>query len=290
MKIYVFPGQGAQFEGMGKELVNVNPKAKNLFDKADEVLGFKLSEIMFEGSAEDLRQTKVTQPAVFLYSFAKFLELDPTDVDAVAGHSLGELTALVAAQCISFEDGLNLVYKRALAMQEACEASEGTMAAILGLDDKIVEDICASIEEIVVPANYNCPGQLVISGSVAGINKAVAKCQEAGARRAIVLTVGGAFHSPFMVPAEEKLRKAIESTEFITPKYPIYQNVSGAKETDPESIKQNLIAQLTSPVKWTATMNNFIDDGVNIQSEMGAKVLTGFIKKVDRKFETEVHN
>lgn len=290
MKSYVFPGQGAQFEGMGKELYETNSEAKDLFDRANEILGFEITKVMFEGSAEDLRQTKITQPAVFLYALAKMkaagISLDGDAV--VGGHSLGEITALVAAEALDFKDGLTLVSERALAMQAACEQNPGTMAAILGMEDAQVEEITNNISALVVPANYNTKGQLVISGSHEGIEEAVAKCSEAGARRAIVLPVGGAFHSELMQPAQERLSNAIESIDFKVPKVPIFQNVDAQAHTDPEEIKNLLNLQLTSPVKWTQTMQNMINFGVEEQIEAGAKVLTGFIKKIDRKFATQI--
>lgn len=290
MKAYVFPGQGAQFEGMGKDLYEENDSIKSIFDRANEVLGFDLTSVMFNGSAEDLRQTKITQPAIFLYAYAKFKQSNRTlDLnDVVGGHSLGEITALVANETLSFDDGLLLVSERALAMQAACEQNPGTMAAILGLEDVQVEEIVSAIDSLVVPANYNTKGQLVISGSIQGIEEAVAKCNEAGARRSIVLPVGGAFHSDLMAPAQERLSKAIDSIEFKNPKNPIYQNVDGKKHQDPEEIKSLLNKQLTSPVRWTQTMQNMLADGVVSQVESGAKVLTGFMKKIDRKFETEI--
>lgn len=290
MKAYVFPGQGAQFEGMGKDLYESSDIAKELLEKANDILGFRITDVMFEGSAEELKQTKVTQPAIFLHSCIKAkMAGDDFQPDVVAGHSLGEFSALVAAGAMSFEDGLKLVSQRALAMQKACEMQESTMAAILGLDDEVVEKICAEIDEVVVPANYNCPGQLVISGSIEGINKAVEKLTEAGARRALVLPVGGAFHSPLMEPAREELQAAIEATEFKTPNCPIYQNVDAKPTTDAATIKTNLIAQLTSPVRWTQTMLNMIADGVDSFVEVGGtgKVLRGMIRKVDRKMPTE---
>lgn len=289
MLAYIFPGQGAQFEGMGKDLYDQNAKAKYLFDNANSVLGFKITDIMFEGDAEALKQTKVTQPAVFLHSIIKYLTTEEKEIsNAVAGHSLGELTALVANETLSFEDGLELVSRRALAMQAACEKVEGTMAAILGLEDKQIEDICQGIEEIVIPANYNCPGQLVISGSVEGINKAVTLATEAGARRALVLPVGGAFHSPLMEPAKEDLEKAILTTSFNNPSVPVYQNVTAMAEQDPEKIQANLIAQLTAPVRWTQTMKNMSEDGVSKFVEVGAKVLSGFVRRYDRSIPTEI--
>lgn len=285
---YVFPGQGAQFTGMGKDLFDSNEQAKALFKKADEVLGFEISKIMFEGSDEELKQTKVTQPAVFIHSVVAYLCADATQPVATAGHSLGEFSALVAAGALSFEDALSLVSKRALAMQKACEIQPSTMAAILGLEDAVVEDICAQItDEVVVPANYNCPGQLVISGSVPGVELACEKLLEAGARRALMLPVGGAFHSPLMKPAREELAAAIEETEFNTPNCPIYQNVDGLPYSDPKKIKENLINQLTAPVRWTQTVENMTADGINSFVESGpGKVLQGLIKKVDRKLET----
>lgn len=289
MNAYVFPGQGSQFEGMGKDLYESSDIAKKWFEKANDVLGFRISDIMFEGTAEDLKQTKVTQPAVFIHSIVTAkMAGDEFKPDAVAGHSLGEFSSLVAAGVLDFEDGLKLVYQRAMAMQKACEMVEGTMAAILGLDDNVVEEVCESIGEVVVAANYNCPGQLVISGSVPGVEKAVEKLNEAGARRAILLQVGGAFHSPLMMPAQEELQKAIESTEFSKPNCPIYQNVDAMPHNDPEEIKKLLIAQLTSPVRWTQTMVNMIEGGVKEFVEVGGngKVLQGFVKKIDRKFPT----
>lgn len=286
MKVYVFPGQGAQFEGMGKDLYENSDLAKELMEQANEVLGFRITDVMFEGNAEDLKQTKITQPAIFIHSIVK-AKMAGADFqpEATAGHSLGEFSALVAANALSFEDGLKLVQQRADAMQAACEAVEGTMAAIVGLDDEVIEKICGEIEEVVVPANYNCPGQLVISGSVAGIEKAVEQLQAAGARRAIVLNVGGAFHSPLMQPAKDKLKAAIENTVFKTPTCPVYQNVNAKAETDPVVIQQNLIDQLTSPVRWTQTMLNMIADGASEFVEVGGtgKVIRGFIKRVDRK-------
>ena len=288
-KAYVFPGQGSQFEGMGKEQFESSELAKSMYQKADEILGFSLSEVMFSGSAEDLKQTKITQPAVFLQSVvaAKLAGADFQPF-AVAGHSLGEFSALVAAGAMSFEDGLTLVSKRALAMQKACEMVDSTMAAIVGLEDEVVEKICAEIDEVVVAANYNCPGQLVISGSVKGIEAAVPKLQEAGAKRAIVLAVGGAFHSPLMMPAQEELQAAIEATNIVAPQCPIYQNVDAKPQTSPEVIKANLIAQLTAPVRWTQTMKNMIADGVEEFVEVGGtgKVITGMIRRVDRRFPT----
>lgn len=287
MKAYVFPGQGAQFEGMGKDLYESSTEARTLFERANEILGYSISEVMLEGSAEDLKQTKITQPAIFLHSVIKAkLTGDAFQPDVVAGHSLGEFSALVASGALNFEDGLQLVQQRALAMQKACEAVESTMAAIVGLEDEKVEAVCNSItDEIVVAANYNCPGQLVISGTVAGIEKAVALLKEEGARRAIVLNVGGAFHSPLMAPAKEELQNAIEKTAFQAPKCPIYQNVNAQKTSEPTIIQQNLIEQLTSPVRWTQTMLNMIEDGVTEFVEVGGtgKVIRGMILRVNRK-------
>ena len=287
MKAYVFPGQGAQFEGMGKDLYENSEQAHTLFEQANSILGYRLSDVMFEGSKEALKQTKVTQPAIFLHSVIKAaLAGDNFQPDVVAGHSLGEFSALVANGVLSLEDGLKLVQQRAFAMQKACDAVESTMAAIVGLADEKVEAVCDAItDEIVVAANYNCPGQLVISGSIPGVEKAVEKLKEAGARRAIILNVGGAFHSPLMAPAEAELKAAIEKTTFQTPKCPIYQNVNAQKATDPKVIQQNLIAQLTSPVRWTQTMLNMIEDGVTEFVEVGGtgKVIRGMILRVNRR-------
>ncbi|MEZ4957518.1 MAG: ACP S-malonyltransferase [Saprospiraceae bacterium] len=287
MKAYIFPGQGSQFEGMGKDMYESSSLAKDLFEQANDILGYRISDIMFDGSAEDLKETKVTQPAVFLHSIIKAkMAGDGFQPEAVAGHSLGEFSALVAAGAMSFQDGLQLVQQRALAMQKACEAVDSTMAAVLGLDDEAVENICAAIDDIVVPANYNCPGQLVISGSISGIETAVQKLQEAGARKAIVLQVGGAFHSPLMQPAKDELEAAIASTNLVKPICPIYQNVNAKAETDPEVIRVNLVEQLTAPVRWTQTMENMIADGVSEFIEVGGtgKVLRGFVMRVDRRF------
>jgi [acyl-carrier-protein] S-malonyltransferase len=289
MKAYIFPGQGSQFEGMGKDMYENNGYAKELFEQANEVLGYRITDVMFEGSAEDLKQTKITQPAVFLHSIVR-AKMAGNDFQpgAVAGHSLGEFSALVAAGAMPFEDGLRLVQHRALAMQKACEAVESTMAAVIGLADEEVERICAEIDDVVVPANYNCPGQLVISGSVSGIERAVEKCKEAGATKAIVLQVGGAFHSSLMQPAQDDLQAAIENTNFATPVCPVYQNVTALPETEPGKIQQNLVAQLTAPVRWTQTIKNMMADGVTEFIEVGGtgKVLRGFIMRVDRRFPT----
>jgi [acyl-carrier-protein] S-malonyltransferase len=287
MKAFVFPGQGAQFPGMGKALYEENPEAKALFENANEIFGFRLTDIMFEGSDEELKQTKVTQPAIFLHSVILAKTNPDFAPDMVAGHSLGEFSALVANGTLSFEDGLRLVYQRALAMQEACEINPSTMAAILGLPDERVEEICAAItEEIVVPANYNCPSQLVISGSNRGIEIACAKMKAAGAKRALPLPVGGAFHSPLMQPAAEKLKAAIESTKFNQPTCPIYQNVSTIAVIEVSEIKANLIAQLTAPVKWTQSVQNMAKDGAIQFVECGpGKVLQGLVKKIHPEAE-----
>jgi [acyl-carrier-protein] S-malonyltransferase len=286
MKAYVFPGQGAQFSGMGKDLYENSEIAKSMFDQANEILGFDIQKIMFEGTDEELKQTKVTQPAIFLHSTILAACLgDAFKPDMVAGHSLGELSALVANKVLKFEDGLKLVYKRALAMQAACEAVPSTMAAILGLEDDVVEKICTEIDGVVVAANYNCPGQLVISGSIPAVDEACIKLTEAGAKRALKLPVGGAFHSPLMEPAREELAAAIEATEFSTPICAVYQNVNASAVTDPQTIKDKLVAQLTAPVKWTQIMQNMIADGATEVIEVGpGKVLQGLFKKVDRAF------
>lgn len=282
-KAYVFPGQGAQFVGMGKDLYDQFEIARDMFAKADEILGFSISNEMFNGTDEGLRQTKITQPAIFLHSViaAKCLGNDFAP-DMVAGHSLGEFSALVANGTLNFEDGLKLVYQRAMAMQEACEMKPSTMAAVLGLEDAKVEEICGSISSgVVVPANYNCPGQLVISGDIEAINEACEKLKAAGAKRALVLQVGGAFHSPLMKPAEEKLASAIENTHFNTPSCPVYQNVSAKAETDPQTIKDNLLKQLTAPVKWTQCVQAMVTDGATNFVELGpGKVLQGLVKKI----------
>ena len=286
-KVYVFPGQGAQFSGMGKELYEQSAEAKAMFERADDILGFRITDVMFEGSAEELKQTKVTQPAVFLHSviLAKVLGVEPS---AVAGHSLGEFSALVVAGALSFEDGLRLVAKRAEAMQRACELEPGTMAAVLRLEDKVIEDICESVDGVVVAANYNCPGQLVISGAVEAVNEACVKLKEAGARRALVLPVGGAFHSPLMEPARKELAEAIEAADFKEPTCPIYQNVDAKPHTLPAEIKQNLIAQLTAPVRWTQIIEQMSADGFSSYVELGpGTVLNGLITKISPAAEVE---
>lgn len=286
-KVYVFPGQGAQFSGMGKELYEQSAEAKVMFEKANEILGFRITDIMFEGSAEDLKQTKVTQPAVFLHSvvLAKVLGVEPA---AVAGHSLGEFSALVVAGALSFEEGLQLVAKRAMAMQKACEATKGTMAAVLALPDKTIEGVCEKVDGVVVAANYNCPGQLVISGAVEAVNDACEQLKAAGARRALVLSVGGAFHSPLMEPARQELAEAIENADFKTPICPIYQNVDAKPHTNPAEIKRNLIAQLTSPVRWTQIIEQMSADGFKFYTELGpGNVLQGLIRKISADAEVE---
>jgi len=283
MRAYVFPGQGAQFSGMGKELYEQSPIAKEYFEKANEILGFRITDLMFEGTAEDLKQTKVTQPAVFLHSVISAIVLgDEFKPEMIAGHSLGEFSALVSAKAMSFEDGLRLVSARALAMQKACEVEPSTMAAVLGLGDEAVEEVCDSIKDlVVVPANYNCPGQLVISGSIEGIDKACELLKEKGAKRALKLPVGGAFHSPLMQPASEELQAAIKDTTFLFPICPVYQNVNAYPQTDPVAIKENLIAQLTAPVRWTQTVKNMVTDGATEFFELGpGDVLKGLVKKI----------
>jgi len=289
MKAFVFPGQGAQFSGMGKDLYEGSPFARELFERANDILGFRITDVMFEGSDDDLRQTKVTQPAIFLHSIVLAKTFgNQFQPDMAAGHSLGEFSALVAANVLSFEDGLQLVYKRALAMQKAGELQPGTMAAVLNLPDETVEKICAEIDEIVVPANYNSPGQVVISGSLAGIDKACEQLIAAGAKRALKLKVGGAFHSPLMEPAKEELKEAIRSVSFQTPDFPVYQNVSAQRETDPEKIKINLIAQLTAPVKWTQSIQNMIAAGADDFTELGpGNILQGLIKKINPAVQTQ---
>ncbi|MCC1483836.1 ACP S-malonyltransferase [Winogradskyella immobilis] len=288
MNAYIFPGQGAQFSGMGLDLYENSPLAQELFEKANDILGFHITDVMFEGSAEDLKETKVTQPSIFLHSviLAKTLG-ESFKPDMVAGHSLGEFSALVAAGALTFEDGLKLVSQRAQAMQKACEAQPSTMAAVLGLDDVVVEKICETTEGVVVAANYNCPGQLVISGEVEAINKACEALKEAGARRALVLPVGGAFHSPMMEPAREELAAAIENTTFSKPNCPIYQNVTASAITDENEIKANLISQLTAPVRWTQSVQQMIEDGAKHFTEVGpGKVLQGLVRKINRESET----
>lgn len=287
MKAYVFPGQGAQFTGMGKDLYENSATAKALFEQANEILGFRITDIMFEGTAEQLKETKVTQPAVFLHSVILAKTLDNFQPDMVAGHSLGEFSALVANGTLSFEDGLKLVSQRAMAMQKACEFTPSTMAAVLGLDDKIVEDVCASIDGVVVAANYNCPGQLVISGEFSAVEKACEAMKAAGAKRALLLPVGGAFHSPMMEPAREELAAAIEATTFNEPSCPVYQNVTASAVSNADEIKKNLIIQLTAPVKWTQSVQQMIKDGASSFTEVGpGKVLVGLVNKIDREVET----
>jgi [acyl-carrier-protein] S-malonyltransferase len=287
MKAYIFPGQGSQFPGMAKDLYDANPKAKQLLDQADSILGFKITDVMFAGTADELKQTKITQPAIFLHSVVMALTNESFSPDMVAGHSLGEFSALVANKTLSFEDGLKLVYKRALAMQRACEINPSTMAAILGLDDQKVEEICASItEEIVVAANYNCPGQLVISGTMKGVEIACEKMKAAGAKRALPLPVGGAFHSALMEPAREELAKAIDSTTFGKAVCPVYQNVNASPSSDNSAIKTNLIAQLTAPVRWTQSVQRMTKDGAKLYIECGpGKVLQGLVKKISPEAE-----
>lgn len=285
MKAYIFPGQGSQFPGMGKDLYESNPIAKAYFEEANEILGFRITDIMFNGTEEELKQTKVTQPAIFIHSVIKSkVAGEAFQPDMVAGHSLGEFSALVANKALTFKDGLQLVYKRALAMQKACELQPSTMAAILGLADQVVEDICAGIDEVVVPANYNCPGQLVISGSIEGINIACEKLKAAGAKRALVLPVGGAFHSPLMEPARQELAAALQSTEFSNPICPVYQNVTATAVSEPVAIRENLIDQLTAPVRWSQSVQAMIADGANIFIECGpGNVLQGLVKKINKE-------
>lgn len=288
MKAYIFPGQGSQFPGMGKDLYESNPVAKEYFEKANDILGYRITDIMFNGTEEELKQTKVTQPAIFIHSVVKSkvaaAEFLP---EMVAGHSLGEFSALVANKTLSFEDGLQLVFKRALAMQKACELQPSTMAAILGLDDKVVEEICAAIESVVVPANYNCPGQLVISGSIEGVNSACEKLKAAGAKRALVLQVGGAFHSPLMEPARQELEAALMNTPFANPICPVYQNVTAEAAFEPDAIRKNLIAQLTAPVRWSQSVQAMIADGATSFIECGpGNVLQGLVKKINKEAVT----
>jgi [acyl-carrier-protein] S-malonyltransferase len=286
MKAYIFPGQGSQFTGMAKDLYDSNTIAKTLLDQANDILGFRITDIMFNGSADELKQTRVTQPAIFIHSVAMAQAAESFKPDMVAGHSLGEFSALVANKTLSFEAGLSLVYKRAMAMQKACEINPSTMAAILGLADNVVEEICASIDEIVVAANYNCPGQLVISGSNKGVEIACEKLKAAGAKRALLLPVGGAFHSPLMEPAREELANAIESAAFSKPICPVYQNVNALPSSDIDTIKQNLIAQLTAPVRWTQSVQQMTKDGAKIYVECGpGKVLQGLVKKISPEVE-----
>jgi len=288
MKAYVFPGQGAQFVGMGKDLYDQNPRAKELFEQANEILGFRITDLMFEGEDEDLKQTRVTQPAIFLHSVILASTLDNFRPDMVAGHSLGEFSALVANKALTFEDGLNLVFKRAMAMQKACEIQSSTMAAIIGMEDSQVEQVCKEIDEIVVAANYNSPGQIVISGSLPGIDAAVEKLSALGAKRALKLPVGGAFHSPLMEPARVELEAAIQAAPFADPICPVYQNVNAHPSSEPANIKANLVSQLTSPVRWTQTVKQMIADGATSFTEVGpGKVLQGLIKKLDRGMETQ---
>jgi len=288
MKAYVFPGQGSQFAGMGMDLYESSPLAKELFEKANSILGFRITDLMFNGNDEDLKQTKVTQPAIFLHSTILTAAMGSNfKPDMVAGHSLGEFSSLVANKALSFEDGLILVSKRALAMQKACENSPSAMAAIIGMDDAIVENVCRTVREIVVPANYNCPGQIVISGSNEGIDKAIAILKEKGARMAVKLAVGGAFHSPLMEPARAELEKAIRITAFKKPVCPVYQNVNGEPSTDPDQIKANLVLQLISPVKWAQSIRKMITDGADSFTEVGpGKVLQGLIKKINKDIAT----
>ena len=288
MKAYVFPGQGAQFVGMGKDLYDNVPQAKEMFEKANEILGFRITDLMFAGTDEDLKQTKVTQPAIFLHSVILAKSLSDFKPDMTAGHSLGEFSALVTAGAMNFEDGLKLVSARAMAMQKACEKEPSTMAAVLGLEDSKVEEICAAVNGVVVAANYNCPGQLVISGAIAAIEEACQKLKEAGAKRALVLQVGGAFHSPLMEPARVELEAAIQATNISKPICPVYQNVDAKPYTDPEAIKKNLIAQLTSPVRWTQTVQNMVADGATTFVELGpGNVLQGLVKKICKDVAAE---
>jgi [acyl-carrier-protein] S-malonyltransferase len=286
MKAYIFPGQGAQYPGMGKDLYEQSPVARDMMEEANALLGFRLTDIMFDGSIDDLKQTRVTQPAIFLHSVALAKTLQNFGPEMVAGHSLGEFSALVAAGALSFREGLQLVFKRALAMQKACELEPSTMAAVIGLDDKTVGEICAEIPEVVVPANYNCPGQIVISGSIAGIDAAAGLLTQKGAKRVLKLVVGGAFHSPLMEPAAKELAAAIAAASFNKPVCPIYQNVNALPSTEPEIIRNKLVAQLTSPVQWTQTIRNMVGDGATIFTEIGpGKVLQGLVKKITPEVE-----
>jgi len=288
MKVFIFPGQGAQFPGMGKDLHESSSQARDLFAQANEVLGFDIVKVMFDGTEEELKQTKVTQPAIFLHSVINALVKDGFDPEMTAGHSLGEFSALVAAGALSFADGLSLVSKRALAMQKACESQPSTMAAVLGLADEVVEEVCAAVDGVVVPANYNCPGQLVISGEVAAVEEACTRLKEAGARRALILPVGGAFHSPLMEPAREELAAAIEETSFESPRCKVYQNVDAVGHNEPTEIKRNLVTQLTAPVRWTQSVQQMIVDGATEFVESGpGKVLQGLVKKIDRSMDVK---
>ncbi|MCX7744489.1 MAG: ACP S-malonyltransferase [Flavobacteriales bacterium] len=289
MKALIFPGQGSQFPGMGKDLYQQSEKARALFEKANEILGFPITQIMFEGSEDQLRQTNVTQPAIFIHSVVQAMAADGAlSGDMVAGHSLGEFSALVVNHCLTFEDGLRLVARRANAMQKACEMQPSTMAAVLGLDDDTVEKICAQVDDVVVPANYNCPGQLVISGTIDGVNKACELLKQAGAKRAIILNVAGAFHSPLMEPARQELAEAIEQTPFQTPIWPVYQNINALPSSDPEIIRKNLIDQLTGAVRWTQTIQNMIQDGATEFIEVGpGKVLQGLVKKINNAVQAD---
>ncbi len=284
---FVFPGQGSQYKGMGSDLYKSDAKARKLFDQANEILDYPITEIMFEGDEEELKTTRVTQPAVFINGYIKYAVGNYNTPDAVAGHSLGEFTALAACGALSYEDALLLVYDRAMAMQDACDMEDGTMAAIMGLDDKKVEEICSGIDSLVVPANYNCPGQLVISGSVEGVEKAIEKAKENGAKRALKLMVGGAFHSPLMEPAQTKLGQSIEETEIAKPLCPIYQNFTGKAHDDPDTIKDNLLKQLTAPVRWTQSIEQMVNDQIGKVVEVDGRVLIGMVRRIDRNLVTE---
>ncbi len=287
MRGFLFPGQASQFPGMGKDDYEQFASIESLYEQANDILGFRITDVMFEGSEEDLKETAITQPAVFIYSYGKTLLFDEFEPQGAAGHSLGEFTALTAAHALSFEDGLNLVKQRAEAMQKACEMQSSTMAAIVGLDDETIENICAQVDGVVVPANYNCPGQLVISGELAAVEEAMLKLKEAGAKRVIPIQVGGAFHTSLMKPAEEMLKAAIEATTFSQPLFPIYQNVDGKPSTDTEEIKSKLIRQMCAPVYWTNSMQNMIADGFDSFTECGGKVLSGFLRRIDRAVEVD---